>query len=191
MSNTIKKIWQKNKLKILTIATAGITGIFGTWFYFSPHLTVYGMQQAAERQDAQELSKHIDFPAVKASLKIELQQQLAKQLQKETQAGNPFAGLGIVFAEQYINSALDSYISPESLASIMQGRSPNPQKQASIQQNPESHSKISMEYKSYNSFIVRIQENKSKQTDTLNLIFSRDGFANWKLSAIEIPESVL
>lgn len=193
--NNIKEILIKNKVKIFTIATAGITGIFATWFYFTPHLTLYGMQQAAERQDAQELSKHIDFSSLKASVKIELQQQLAKKLQKELQAGNPFAGLSIALTQQCIDSAVDAYITPESLAAIMQGRSPesqssDTQQQGFRQEKSKSETKISMKYKSYNSFVVHI-EDKNKGTDTLNLVFSRDGLANWKLSALDLPDLTL
>lgn len=183
----IKKNWTQNKVKASTIATAGIAGIFVTWFYFSPHLTVYGMQQAAQKQATQELSKQIDFPLLKASFKIELQKQVIKKIQKDIQVGNPFAGLSVALAEEYVNSVVETYISPANIALIMQGRLSNTQQQNSPQEKPESTTKISMEYKSYNSFVVHIKENNSKVANTVNLVYSRDGLANWKLSGIEVP----
>lgn len=173
-----------NYPKIIPLATAGLVGIFGTWFYFSPYLTVYGMQQAAERKDATELSKHVNFPALKDNVKSTLKAQVVKEVTKQGQQGNPFALLGLGLAESYINSVVNTMVSPEGIAAMVQGQTPDSQNKNAKQATNSNKSEVSMSYESFNSFVVHVK-NKSAEKDKVSLVFLRDGL-DWKLSAIRL-----
>jgi hypothetical protein len=59
--------------RILRLALFVVLGIaFCVWMYFTPHLTVRSMRLAAARGDAEALAAHVDFPALRESVKSQL-----------------------------------------------------------------------------------------------------------------------
>lgn len=128
----------KIKLSIALIFVA-----FSTWFYFTPHLAVSGMKSAAEAKDAAKLSRYVNFPALKESLKADFNAKLASEVAKETD-GNLFAVLGAALAAAFINPMIDALVTPESLAMMMKGDKPQLAKNTEEAKSSDSDVDISM-----------------------------------------------
>ncbi|HEX8359973.1 MAG TPA: DUF2939 domain-containing protein, partial [Longimicrobium sp.] len=50
------------------------------WLFFTPHLAVRRLQQAAESGDRQALERMVDFPAVRASVKDEVRDAVREEI---------------------------------------------------------------------------------------------------------------
>jgi Protein of unknown function (DUF2939) len=190
--NTLKA----NK-KTLISASLGIIGLFSSWFYFSPYLTVQGIQKAASEKDTQEISKHIDYPALRENIKAQIQTQLQKEMAKQVQSSNPFAAFGMAFAQSMVEPMVNTIVSPGAISAAMQGKSPSAKKDFAKNdveqaqntpppQDPSSEPEISMGYESFNAFVVQVKSKKADQ-QSLGLVFKRNGL-DWKLSELRLPE---
>jgi Protein of unknown function (DUF2939)/Ankyrin repeats (many copies) len=193
----IVEILKANKKTLIPVASLGILSIFSTWLYFSPYLTVQGMQKAASEKNTEEISKHIDYPALRESVKAQLQAQLQKEMAKQTQSGNPLAAFGMAFAQSMIEPMVNTIVSPQAIAAAMQGKSPtakqnsakNDAEQAQTTpppEDPSSEPEIGMGYESFNAFVVQVKSKKADQ-QSLGLVFKRNGL-DWKLSELRLPE---
>jgi ankyrin repeat protein len=188
---------EANKKPLILFASLGIISIFSAWFYFSPYLTVQGIQKAASEKNTEEISKHIDYPALRESVKAQIQAQLQKEMAKQAQSGNPFAAFGMAFAQSMVEPMVNTIVSPQEIAAAMQGKSPNAEQNSAkdnaeqaqttpTPQDPPSEPEISMGYESFNVFVVQVKSKKS-DLQSLGLVFKRNGL-DWKLSELRLPE---
>src|SRR4029077_13409712 len=91
------------------IAGAGVIAA-GVWFYFTPHLAVHTMRDAANAKDAPKLSRYIDFPAVRESVKATFNAKMMFEMAKPGRSDNQFAGLGAALAMAMIGPMVDAMI---------------------------------------------------------------------------------
>jgi hypothetical protein len=183
---------EANKKPLILFASLGIISIFSAWFYFSPYLTVQGIQKAASEKNTEEISKHIDYPTPRESVKAQMQKEMAKQ----AQSGNPFAAFGMAFAQSMVEPMVNTIVSPQAIAAAMQGASPTAKQNSaknhveqaqttSTPQEPSSAPEIGMGYESFNAFVVQVKSRKTEQ-QSLGLVLKRNGL-DWKLSELRLP----
>ena len=180
---------------------------FVTWAYFAPHLTVRSMRLAAEAGDADGLSRHIDYPALRESAKQELAQELGGRLGSLV-GGRDLGALGAVGAQivgalgnNALDQAVDALVRPETLSAMFAGRdlaneySLLPSGEVGAQEPPladpgkpadfdTSDFRATMGYESFGRFAVRVLEPYSGRRVTL--ILTRDKLLWWKLSAVDL-----
>jgi hypothetical protein len=89
--------------------------------WFSPYLTLRGIQQSIQRNDPSALERYIDFPRVRESLKADLNRMLVEQASQD-QTG--FGALGLLFVAPLIDQLVSVLVIPEGLASIGTGQEP-------------------------------------------------------------------
>lgn len=85
----------------------------GGWVWGSPYLAVRAMEKAAEAGDAEALSAHVDYPAVRQSMKSQLRKRFASQ----AGAGGDTA-LGALVATGLADGLIDAGITPEGIRAI-------------------------------------------------------------------------
>ncbi len=175
--------------------------IFGAWLFASPYITLKRFGSALERSDANELSKYIDYQALKEDLKKDLKALLAKEVAKEadTEEVGFFAlALGSLLIDLFVEMA----VSQEGLAYIMEkGRMPTEEvvmqnleakeekskgmKIATDNTNADTKEELetSASYKGINTFVYQIRDKSSKEG--IDLIFERRGLADWKLVGMD------
>ena len=90
------------------------------WYVLSPLWTLRQMTAAAEGNDAQALSAYVDFPAVRASTKMQLKAQLVEQSASGGQGR--LGALGAMLAMQLVDPAVDAMITPEALGVALANR---------------------------------------------------------------------
>jgi hypothetical protein len=181
--------------RITKLLLAAALAAFGAWLWFAPHLTVHAMRQAAERGDAEALASHVDFPALRDSVRA----QLAARVSDHLGGGSGWSRLGADFATTLAAPAIDAMISPEALAMLFAGRdlrdryagpadAPPPTADAT-----ESHGgidtgqwRLSMGYDDLSTFSVKVA-NDGMGPAPSRLVFKRHRLLWWKLSAIELP----
>ena len=171
-----------NKTRILI---GGVLVVFGVWFYFTPHLAVLGLQAAAEANDAAKLAGYVNFPALKKNLKASCNAKLAPGVVKGKKP-NPFAALGATVTAACINPMIETLVTPKSLVMMFRGDKPQPARKTTRAKPPETGTKISTSYESFDRFVVTIKKEGSTDEPT-GLVFNRDHLFSWKLSALRLP----
>lgn len=154
------------------------------WFFFTPHLAVRSMRAAAEERNAEKLSRYVNFPALKESLKASFNAKMAAEAAKEQ--NNPMAAFGAALAAAFISPLIDALVTPESLALIVKGEKPEFGKSKKESSKSPAELESVMSYESLNSFVVTIRK-KNETQEPLVLVFNREGvFSSWKLTAIRL-----
>lgn len=188
---------QSTPLKKRTILLGGvvITLIFLVAYIASPFWNLHGMKKAVEKSDAISIADSVDFPALRESLKANIQAQMASETAKPDADG--FEAFGTALAAMMIGPMVDALITPEALIQMMQGKdidslsdmeSGQSAKSSSASAGPTKMNISKMRYESLNRFTVDIsddtQENQNSKAATL--VFLRRGLLTWKLAGIRL-----
>lgn len=182
--------------RILRLAIVVLGIALCVWIYFAPHLTVRSMRLAAARGDAETLAAHVDFPALRASIKAQLADTVNERIGEREDIGG-FSGLGARVATAVAGPVIDAMVSPQALSLMFSGGglALNGLATAGIH-NPDAGPgdgdggylpqwQADMGYENVSTFTVRLQP----EDDTIppsTLIFKRDKLLLWKLSGIEM-----
>ena len=185
---------------------------FSVWAYFAPHLTVRAMRLAAEAGHAQALSRHVDFPALRESVKQQLSKEMGTQiagLAGGSDLGRLGAQIAGVLGTNALDQAVDAMVRPETLSAMFAGRdlaneyallpsgdagaydggvadsSASNTGTASEFDISGSDIRATMGYESIGRFAVNVQEPHSGRQ--VKLILTRDMLLWWKLSEVELP----
>lgn len=165
------------------------------WAWFAPHLTVHAMRKAAERGDAEALSSHVDFPALRESVRA----QFAARVSDRLGGDSGWRRLGADFATTLASPAIDAMVSPEALAMLFAGRDMRDRYAAPPEAPPPAtdaaesrggidtgHWRLSMGYDDLSTFSVKVV-NDGMGPAPSRLVFKRHNLLWWKLSGIELP----
>jgi len=171
------------KWKVLLSVIAGLLIIY---LVAAPYITVNQMKSAAESQNGEALSEHIDFPSVRQSLKDQMNAMFLKEMSKdENMKDNPFAAIGMVFAGVMVDKMVDAYITPAGITQLMSGEKPKskPEEGTSDGSNRKPLSDASMGYESLNKFVVKVKDAGGGES---RFVLRRQGIS-WKLTEIIFP----
>jgi hypothetical protein len=181
-----------NRIVKLAIVVLGIA--FFVWMYFAPHLTVRSMRLAAERGDAEALAAHIDFPAVRESVKSQLADAMNERIGGNDTA-SAFGALGARLAAAVADPVIDAMLTPQALSLMFSGRGLALDGLASAgirdtDRNSDNSGHLprwqaEMGYDDFSTFTVRLQPGDDSIPPS-TLIFKRDKLLFWKLSGIEM-----
>jgi Protein of unknown function (DUF2939) len=166
------------------MGAVGAAFVGGGWLYASPYLTLYQMYQAVEHRDAQGISDAVDFPALRESVKENLQSVVLKETAKQE---NPIMNLlGAALGSVMLSPAIDKMVSPEGVMALLEGQRLQAggtqslsEKAAQVDVNPR--------YESLNRFIVSVKP-KGEDIPPVDLILSREGLG-WKVTGVRLPKS--
>jgi Protein of unknown function (DUF2939) len=86
-----------------------------------PYRTVRAIRHAIQAQDAAALADEVDFPALRASLKIQLGDRLVRKAGPKVQA-NLFGAFGIRLAQGLTDAAVETMVTPLGLGALIEGR---------------------------------------------------------------------
>ncbi|MFC3549608.1 DUF2939 domain-containing protein [Lysobacter cavernae] len=106
--------------KWLVLPLIALLALLG-WVAAGPFLTVNAIRNAVKAQDTAELSRHVDFPAVRASLKAQFDDYLMHQAGAQMQA-DPLGALALRLASGVSGSAVDAIATPAGLGAVLEGR---------------------------------------------------------------------
>jgi hypothetical protein len=167
------------KLPILSLALC----VAAAWLYFTPYMAVNKLQAAAERGDARALNEMVDFPALRTSIRTEIQSATGRGIQKD---GGVFATIGAAAAGFVVGPAVDAAVTPEAISLLMKGQGPGSrEKDADNDESWRDDVKITRRWEASDRFVVRYSDRKSGD-ERVTLLMHRDGLG-WRLSGIRFP----
>ncbi len=165
-------------------------------YYGSPYWAANEMHVAAQAGERDRLAAYVDFPAVRESLKSQLQADSTKSAQTDEMKPNPFTGLSEMLAGGMINMVVDSMVTSEGLVNILSHGTPthaNPN--ATPPANASTDGKCGIEsgkpprvehhYESLRVFKVQMYDPKTDKP-MLTMVLNREYLFGWKLKSIRL-----
>lgn len=94
--------------------------LFVMGWFASPYWMLYQIRQAIEQNQAEQISKYIDYPRVQASLEPQIQEKINKSIGLEN--NHIWIGhWGKHFTEQLSHQVVQTLLTPEAIALLLQG----------------------------------------------------------------------
>lgn len=178
---------------VTSLIGAGILGA-GGYIYATPWISINQFREAIQAKDLPGIERHVDFPSLRTSLKDQLKIKLSEEITRQS-GGNALVNFGIgafgyALAEPMINAAVDAYISPAGLKTLMAGSLPEGMGADSGPEVPQlpntsSDASVSMAYGTPNLFVVAASDSSKGQTVRFN--FERRELLSWKLTSLTLP----
>lgn len=91
------------------------------WVASGPYRTLAAIREAVKTEDASALARQVDFPALRASLKVQLQDRIVREAGTEVQT-NRFGAFGLRIATGLAGGLVDAMVTPMGLGAMMEGR---------------------------------------------------------------------
>src|SRR4030095_12399022 len=154
----------------------------GAYFAFSPYVALRGLRSALHSGDSVALEDRVDFPRLRENLKAQLNVAMLKNLNSELSA-NAFSALALGLASKLVESMVDSFVTPEGIASLGRGERPNTGSIAPISSStkePFANARVTRE--TLDRFSVWVSNDKGEEA---RFVFYRYGI-RWKLTGIVI-----
>lgn len=178
--------------KTLIIGGAVCAAALAAAYLGSPFLAIHGLRDAAASGNRDRLERAVDFPSVRESLKSQLQTMMMAHLQADPEMqANPFSGLAVMMIPTVVNNAVDVYVTPDSLASLVRGQKPaepGSEPVAPSRASEETDVKATYRYVDLNTFRTEITDGVD---DPIGMVMHREGLFSWKLKRIELPADLM
>lgn len=167
------------KALALTAIVAIAIGIAAYWLG-APYLVVHQVREAAQARDFAKLDAHVDYDAVRESLRGQVSESLAKKMGDPKD--NPLAALGSAVGMAVATPLIEVAVQPETVAASLRNGRWEPVA-ATAANPPAGQVKWAYEREGLGMVVARSED---------SFVFVRHGFADWKLSAIRLaPNSQL
>ncbi|MCG9891047.1 MAG: DUF2939 domain-containing protein [Thermosynechococcaceae cyanobacterium MS004] len=181
------------KLRHRGLIIAGVIGsfCFGGALYASPYFSLYQMYQAVEKKDLEGVASHVDFPALRESVKTNLRTIISKETSEQN---NPLASMfGSVVNGFVLDPVVDSVVTPSGVAALMEGQQlqlgdRGDQPEAAQLSQRVSDIEVKSQYESFNQFAVSVKQ-KGEGAEPVTLLLSRNGLG-WKVTGVRFPSSL-
>lgn len=165
------------------VAAAALVG----FYLASPLLAFNGLKNAARDGDRDKLERLVDFPAVRDSLKSQLQTAFMARMNADPEMrDNPFSGFAMMMVPAMVNGAVDVYVTADGMANLVQGRKPAEKGPAPV--TPMEEPVTSYGYTDIDTFKVTVD---SAEAEPMALVMRRQGLFAWQLKLIELPADLL
>ena len=160
----------------------------GSYVAAGPYLTVRAIRMAVKEQDAAALSRQVDFPVLRESLKAQLGDRLLRKAGPDLQS-NPLGAFGLAIANGLLSGSVDAMVTPAGLGALMEGHKiwkrvddgiPPADPPASAR---EPLHDARYRYESLSRFTATVVDEDGRATV---FVMTRRG-VRWKLSDIRLP----
>lgn len=176
--------------KLLTGVALAVVVLFAAAWGLAPIFTGQALIRAARAGDARKLEQLVDFPALRASLKDELNKELVARMGRDPRvAASGLGGLGMMLAPMILSGAIDTVMTPEVLAQMVTtAEAPDPTR-VSPEEPGDARSDKDIHqawgYRDLNHFAVTLTD-RDHPDQHLALILERRGLFTWKLAAVDL-----
>ena len=178
-----------NRKLITGVAVTAIVVAAAAWAA-APVLAGQALIRAAKAGDARRLEELVDFPALRDSLKDELNDEVAARIRRDPRvADSGLGGIGMMLAPMILSGAVDTVVTPEVLAQMVAtAEAPDPTKPSPPEPGDEADKDDIHQawgYRDLNHFAVTLTD-RDHPDQHLALILERRGLFTWKLAAVDL-----
>ena len=94
----------------------------GSYVAAGPYLAISGIRAALAEQDTGKLERHVDFPALRVSIRAQVEDSLARRAGSDMQS-NIFGAIALSIASNVVGTGVDTMVTPLGIGALLQGRS--------------------------------------------------------------------
>ena len=161
----------------------------GTYVIAGPYLAINGIRTALAEQDTGKLERHVDFPALRVSIKAQMQDKLARRT--GDMQSNLAGAFALSIANNFVGSGVDAVVTPLGIGALLQGRSLWKRSLGETMDGDAYGKAIPMDplkqavrrYESPSRFTATVLDEDGKP---MVFVFTRRGL-RWKLADIRLP----
>lgn len=162
----------------------------GGYVAAGPYLAINGIRTALAEQDTGKLEKHVDFPALRVSLKAQAEDALARRAGSDVQS-SLFGAIALSVAGDVLGSGVDAMVTPLGIGALLQGRSMW-KKSLGETVDGDTYGKpvpadplknAEHRYESPSRFTATVRDEDGRP---VVFVFKRNGL-HWKLADIRLP----
>lgn len=175
----------KKMLVLLCLLAAGLLAYVGT----GPYRTLDAIRVAVRTEDGRALARHVDFPALRSSLKAQLADHLVREAGAEVQS-SLVGAFGLRMATALVGGVVDTMVTPGGLGALMEGRKLwnrgsgiAPPSRDDTSEQPEPLPDPSQRWESPSRFSATVHDDTGHP---VVFVLTRDGL-RWTLSDIRLP----
>jgi len=162
----------------------------GAYVAAGPYLTMRGIQQALAVQDTRKLERHVDFPAVRVSVKAQLEDAMARRAGSDLQS-NLLGAIAMGVGRSLMAASVDTMVTPMGIGALLQGRKMWKQSMGQTVDGDTFGPAVPADplatavhhYESSSRFTATVLD---EDGNPVTFIFKRDGL-QWKLADIRLP----
>lgn len=172
-----------NRKRTLLLGAAAV--LFAVSVYASPWWTLQRLRAAVASHDADAVAEHVDFPALRESVKGQIAAVVGKDLARP--GDKPLAALGQAMALAFVNPMVDALVSPAGVIAMMEnGRVSMARREAPPEapRAPARKPDYDLAYRGWDRVELR-WEGK----DGGSFILERHGLWSWKLAGIDMARA--
>lgn len=188
-----------NKAKYWTVF--GILGLVLGYYMASPYIVLYQIKQAIQAKDAEKVSRYIDYPSVRQSVKDQMNAMMMQEMsQMSNRNTGGFEQLGALFATTMVDKMVDGYVTPHGLEKALAGKDMTPMGNDSVSNQGEQtdthpndfsnfgeNVKTETDYTAMNEFQVSFYGKDPNDTEPpLEFKMKRDGLS-WRVIEVKLP----
>lgn len=176
--------------KLLTGLALAAAVLFAVAWAVAPVFAGQALIRAAKAGDARKLEQLVDFPALRDSMKEELNEEFVRRVGQDPRlAEKGLGGLGMMLAPMILSGAVDTVVTPEVLAQMVTtAEAPDlaasgPSEPGDEKDDRDIHQ--SWGYRDLNHFAVTLTD-RDQPDQHLALILERRGLFSWQLAAVDL-----
>lgn len=167
-----------------------LLAILLAWVAAGPFVAMHAIGKAVREENPAALARHIDFPPLRASLKAQLGDRLARSVGVETQSGW-LGALGMTVANEVAGGAVELMVTPYGIGALIEGRKvwnratgmPPPRTPEGAAVRPDPWRNSQRRYESTSRFTATVHTDDGAP---VVFVLTRHGL-RWKLSDIRLP----
>lgn len=111
----------RGSVRWMAWALAAVLVALLAWVGSGPWRTLEGIRQAVRTEDARGLARHVDFPALRESLRPQVRDRVLRATGIDAGAG-PLEAFGASVAAGVAGGLVDAMVTPAGLGALMEGR---------------------------------------------------------------------
>lgn len=176
----------KKWIAALILIAVGLIG----WIAAGPFMTVHAIRTAVKEGNTGELSKHVDFAALRLSLKAQVEDYMVRRAGPQVQS-SLFGSLGLSVASGLAGTAVDAIATPMGIGAVLEGRKLFKRFDGSAARRDayapvapaEPLKELSYRYESPSRFTATVA---NADGDPVVFVLTRDGLS-WKVTDVRLP----
>lgn len=176
----------KKWLALLVLAVVLLLGYLAA----GPFLAYNAIREAVKAQDTAELAEHVDFPALRGNLKLQVDDYVVRKAGADAQS-SLLGALAVRIASGIAGGTVDTMVTPAGIGALLEGRTIwHRVSGGGITDNTYEHAPPrdrmrdpSYGFESLSRFTATVE---SEDGDPLTFVLSRQGI-EWKLTDIRLP----
>jgi hypothetical protein len=184
--------------KLLTFLGVALALLAAVWLG-SPYFTVWRLSQAVKSGDAAQVSRAIDFPALRENLKPKLRAYLEAETARKP--GSFLDRLGLALASSLMGTAVDVVVTPEAVTAMLRTAKPPkvagpagppPPDEAPGPRSPTDTRAVRMGYVGGDlDLFTASLASRARPERAVGLKLTRRGVWDWRVVDLELPARTL